>query len=177
MGTPAQPHIAEVGLLRLQRSFPNLNAGNCIITSSPSRRYNCIALAAGDLTKRWEHNPTWYWPGARSPEFSSLVGIFLGLGYVSCGDDYSYDPAYQKVALYSKSTDVLAAGLRVSVEVWTHAAFQMCSRYWKSKCGDCEDICHELHALDSPIYGAPNLCVKRPKTPDRSHPLPDCIPI
>ena len=144
------------------RSFPRLQPGQFRETSprTTSRRttkYNCIAYAAGDVTKPWwppvPNVKGYYWPpGAPVEEtLSAFISAFQSLGYEVC-DSPDYAPGFEKVALFAKPTGVP-----------THAATQYENGRWRSKLGNLEDIEHDLHAVECPIYGTVQVYMERPR--------------
>ena len=98
----------------LGAAFPNLANEEFVVTEPASRRYNCIAYAAGDTTNWWEPTLGRYWPthATRSKSIENLKTVFIGLGYEEC-DGSAAEEGYQKVAQYE------AEG------TWKHAAIQM----------------------------------------------------
>src|ERR1051326_2227811 len=85
----------------LERLFPALTEGGFDITSPPDRRYNCIAWAAGDVTRWWwpAESPFAYWPAGmdREESLTSFIRAFATLGYepASSGDP---EPSFENVA-------------------------------------------------------------------------------
>ena len=127
----------------LHRIFPKLR--DFRVTSPPSRRYNCIAWAAGVSNDWWWPRPRVYWPpGAlREPTLSAFIAAFAVLGYETC-DDGALEEGVEKVAIYA-----LQNGLP------THMARQLPSGRWTSKLGEAEDIEHASPAeLEGVEYGA-----------------------
>ena len=74
----ATPRWAQL----LIKAFPNLSNEEVEIVGEPSEQYNCIAYAAGDASKWWDHNENHYWPAhaTRSNSIESLQEVFAGLG-------------------------------------------------------------------------------------------------
>ena len=133
------------------QDFPNLTTSNWVPPPSPmTLRYNCIAWAAGDTTKKWWPDP-WgigAWPSGvrREVTIQGFIDAFMALGYILCADG-APEPGIEKIALYAKPGPV---GM-----LPTHAAIQLDNGNWSSKLGDFEDIEHfRLEALDGPQYGA-----------------------
>src|SRR6266487_89857 len=112
--------------------FPNLSDSDYIETSPKTRKYNCIAWAAGDTSRKWWPDPRGigYWPPSIPRE--TTVGAFIcaygTLGYTPCADG-SYEPGFQKVALFAEKDE---DGERTP----THAAVQLENGHWSSKLGD-----------------------------------------
>ena len=133
--------------------LPRLHQDEYRITSPESDRYNCIAWAAGDATRRWwPGEPDYYWPpDAPSAEtMESFQAVFAALGYRECATA-EWEPGYEKVALFAK-------------DGWpTHAARQLPNGHWRSKPGRWEDIEHHtLQALVSSLYGGVACLLRRP---------------
>jgi hypothetical protein len=120
--------------VELEAAFPNLIADGYEITSPKSRKYNCIAWAAGDVSRKWDCTGLplvgFYWPpNARAEEgIEALVSAFETQGYQLC-ETTALEPGLEKVVLY-----VDGQGL------WTHAAKQLTDGRWSSKLGDAEDM-------------------------------------
>ena len=105
-------------------AFPKLSDEDFEIVEPASERYNCIAYAAGDTTRRWWPNGIDYWPSwaTRDNRMESLMEAFVGLGYEQCANS-NIEDGYQRVALY---------GFQGRFE---HAAVQMPNGRWRSKMG------------------------------------------
>src|SRR5262249_54840239 len=136
----------------LEATFPNLAQDGYQVTSPATRRYNCIAWAAGDEQNWWWPVPGTYWP-AQAPRLETLeafVQAYGTLGYAPCESD-GLEPGFEKIALYANS-----AGKP------THAARQLPSGQWTSKVGRGVDIVHETpDALAGDLYGNPVQLLKR----------------
>jgi hypothetical protein len=103
-------------------------------------RYNCIAWAAGDDQHRWWpaawDKATYYWPPHLprhkfgEERLENFISAFEWLGYIRC-----YSPKFrngiEKIAIFADSKGRP-----------THAARQLESGAWTSKCGPLEDITH-----------------------------------
>jgi len=130
--------------------FPNLSDSDYIETGPKTRRYNCIAWAAGDTLRKWWPGPRGigYWPPniSRETTVEAFIRAYGALGYVSCADG-SYEPGFQKVALFAEKG--------VDGELTpTHAAVQLQNGHWSSKLGDFEDVEHfALEVLNGPRNG------------------------
>lgn len=143
--------------LHLERVFPNLlGSGYDQYPISPEtphlRGYNCIAWAAGEDHRRWWphlRNPfLFYWPPhlPREPENQETLENFLRAfewkGYRRGCKNGKLKKGIEKVAIFT------IAGIP------KHAARQLESGRWTSKCGNAEDIQHEtLFALEGHAYG------------------------
>ena len=142
----------------LERFFINLRKDKYRITSPPSRKYNCIAWAAGEAHRPWWPVPPSaqtdaYWPEEveREETVQCFVRAFVTRGYEVC-DDGRFEQEYEKVAIYADSTGTP-----------THMARQLPSGMWTSKLGKLDDIEHRaLNALESPDYGTAVQFLKRP---------------
>ena len=135
--------------MSLESSFPNLTSGGYEITSDFSLDYNCIAWAAGDISR-------WWWPAGdhwptddTSATVASFCRAFATIGYEEADDD-SLEPGCEKVALFAKEGRV------------THAARQLTSGRWTSKLGSDVDIEHDLRGIEGEIYGTVVMVLKRP---------------
>lgn len=127
----------------LREAFPSLT--DFTVTSPPSRRYNCVAWAAGIHDDWWWPNGVNYWPSDAPLEASLLafMAVFAALGYDTC-DDGALEEGAEKVAIYALSNGRA-----------THAARQLPSGRWTSKLGGEEDIEHASPAeLEGVEYGA-----------------------
>ena len=134
--------------------FPSLRNEGFTVVDPPSDRYNCIAYAAGDTSQWWDHTPRRYWPSyaTRSERIESLQELFVGLGFRQC-DDGSFEPGYQKVALYEDGGE------------YQHAAIQMRNGAWRSKMGPGPVIEHPSpESLSDGPYGNPTVYMRRAVT-------------
>ena len=132
-------------------TFPGLSKEDFDIVDQPSTRYNCIAYAAGDTSKRWDPDENYYWPPWATPDdrIESLIEVFDGLGFQQCDDGHLED-RYQKVALYEVQGEA------------KHAAAQMPSGRWRSKMGHGPVIEHRSpESLSAGIYGEPTIFMRR----------------
>lgn len=137
----------------IDKRFPNIKTTTYKITSSPSEEYNCIAWAAGDITRWWSDVLGYYWPTTnRSSLVESLVDVFAGMGYEIC-DSSSLEEGFGKVTLYEKD------GL------WKHVSRQLVNGRWTSKLGPAEDIEHESpEALVGDSYGTVHCIMRKKRT-------------
>jgi hypothetical protein len=145
---------------RLERIFPALRGKTYLVSSPPTRDYNCIAWAAGDTVRWWwpdqfstSDDP--YWPPGvpREETVEAFRQLFATLGYEVCNDD-RLEEGYEKVAIFAYTG------------VPKHAARQLPSGRWTSKLGQMEDIEHDLHDLTGMVYGSFALVMKRPRSAD-----------
>jgi hypothetical protein len=132
-----------------QHLFPGLN-----VKSPLDRRYNCIAWAVENTTKKWWPDPMGigYWPPnvLRAETLDAFIRAYETRGYSACPDG-TLEAGFEKIALY-----VDAAGTP------THAALQLLDGKWTSKLGDFEDIEREtVSDVAGPAYGNPRAYMKR----------------
>ena len=131
--------------------FPKLNARNHRITSREDPGYNCVAWAACDSKRWWDHSLNYYWPDGVTPGSSvdAYVELFRVLGF-EVSDDSKPEPGFEKIALYAKNDE------------FTHVARLLESGNWTSKLGMLEDIEHnDLESLAGDSYGRPFLFLRR----------------
>lgn len=126
---------------KLEQKFPNLAIMPYEVTSPSTRKYNCIAWAAGDNKKFWWPKG-YYWPEgiAREETLECFIEAFESLGYTTC-DNGELVEGVEKIAFYSKDGKP------------THAARQLENGKWTSKCGAYIDISHTLNGVCGEIYG------------------------
>lgn len=124
----------------LESALPALKNKNYTVTSPDTPRYNCIAWAAEDDTNWWQC-PTvmtiagyTYWPPGISQvhTLENYIKAFETRGYKVCADDPSLEEGIEKIVLYAWAGD---GGC-------SHAARQLSSGVWVSKCGKLHDIEH-----------------------------------
>ena len=135
----------------LIEAFPNLSGENFEILTQPSRRYNCIAYAAGDTTQWWWPDGISYWPpwATADNKIESLKEMFAGLQYEQC-EGSNAESGYQKVALYEIQGK------------FEHAAVQMPNGRWRSKMGKGPLIEHLTpESLSGGIYGEATVYMRR----------------
>ena len=113
----------------INRRFP-LAAGRYVHTSQRSKKYNCIAWAAGESHISYAPQAGYKWPSnSKTNHIESLISVFAGLGFRQCEHSPSLEPGFRKVALYAKRT------------IFTHAVRQLPNGRWASKMGiNGEDI-------------------------------------
>jgi hypothetical protein len=124
------------------RDFPRLTPKTVKVTSPVTPFYNCIAWAAGQDTRFWWPRPEAYWPRGvpRVQTVEAFIAAFGTLGYVPVPSP-TFEAGKEKVAIYTLD------GLP------QHAARQLPTGRWTSKCGRNVDIEHDLHELEGPAYG------------------------
>ena len=133
-------------------------------TSAATSNYNCIAWAAGDVTRWWWPDDqsqfyTSYWPDGvprnETPQCFT-VAFRQELGYEECADG-ALEPGVEKVAIYVNGRGQV-----------THMARQLESGLWTSKLGRSVDIEHqrlsELEGDVEPEYGTATVYLRRRRT-------------
>jgi hypothetical protein len=138
---------------KLRRLVPRLFGNQYRISSAKTKRYNCIAWAAGKTKRWWEAPPNGYWPASVLADGSveSAVQLFEFLGYQRCANDASLDEGFTKVAVFGDA------------DGYTHAARQLPDGRWSSKIGKLQDIEHDtLDGLTGSDYGSVVQMLKKP---------------
>jgi len=134
----------------LERYFPGLASSTYEVTSPATDDYNCIAWAAGDDTRWWEPDPlgVYDWPASSPREYTvdAYVRAYEDAGYTRDRLAASGD---ERVAIFVKDG------------VPQHAARELPSGRWTSKCGELEDVSHELNALEGGFYGTAAIMLSR----------------
>lgn len=131
MAAEDDTYIAAVA--EIKSKFPRL-AGYVKVASPTSRKYNCVAFAAGDATRWWWPDTLGmaYWPErcVRQATLPAFQMVFESLGYSLCDDGF-YDACKDKIAVFHKDT------------IPTHAARLLHPHgRWASKLGQSYDIEH-----------------------------------
>jgi hypothetical protein len=131
---------------KLRRLFPRLFGGEYRLASKKTKKYNCIAWAAGHNDLWWESSPDGYWPPniPNDGSVEAAIRLYEHLGY-RCTDinDRSPEEGVEKVAIYGDD------------QGYTHAARQRQGGGWTSKLGKLQDIEHDtLESLTGSDYGA-----------------------
>jgi hypothetical protein len=138
----------------LNPHFPNLfNHYVSDEVSEATEKYNCIAWAYGENTRRlWPNLYSYEWPdGITNTEtIDSFKELFSSRGYVECnaGD---FEEGYLKIAIYANNLGVPK-----------HAARQLPNGHWTSKCGPYIDIEHTIEGMTNGVYGDVVVYMKRP---------------
>jgi hypothetical protein len=127
---------------KLRRLFPRLFGGEYSVTSPKSKKYNCLAWAAGHANRWWQQPPNGYWPDGipEDGSFEAAVRLFESLGF-SRTEDPGHEQGAMKIAVYGKDSEGTALLL------WTHAARQLENGRWTSKIGALQDIEHDTPAV------------------------------
>jgi hypothetical protein len=135
--------------------FPNLAEEGYEETSPATRRYNCVAWAAGRTDQVWWPDPqaVGYWPedASRSESLEAFFRAFESIGYMRC-DDGNLEATFEKIAFFALSGQP------------KHAARQLEDGRWSSKLGKSIDITHALGGLEGPVYGQVVAFMKRLRT-------------
>lgn len=110
----------------LETIFPRLTQDNYSVTSQPSKRYNCIAWAAGQNARWWWPGPDVeleYWPenATRAESLDAFQEAFASEGYAVC-QEADFEPGFEKVAIFADEKNRP-----------THAARQLPNGRWTSK--------------------------------------------
>jgi hypothetical protein len=140
------------------KDFPRLNSKNSKITSAPTRRYNCIAWAAGEDRYRFDPHPQYRWPKGviRELSINAVLSLYEGMGYSLCIGGH-LESGTEKVAVYGITNH---EGRKLP----THAARQLETGEWTSKLGDHEDISHNTpESVGGGLYGEPLYFLSRPR--------------
>jgi hypothetical protein len=149
MASPGSPEA------ELEQTVPNLRGSGYRITGPATKRYNCIAWAAGDQDTWWQEDlADAYWPEGIPADgtVQSLVALFQSLGYQAC-DGPELEQDFDKVAIYAKGAQ------------YTHATRQLADGRWTSKLGQSVLIEHAtLDALTGEAYGVIAQVLKRPRS-------------
>jgi hypothetical protein len=129
---------------------PFLTDDNCSLTSEVSRKYNCIAWAAGSNRLFWwpDQWEIGYWPPnvRREETMDAFKEAFRTIGYEVCPDGL-LESSIEKIAIFGINK-------QGNVIVPTHATRQLKSGKWTSKMGPLEDISHDDESdVRGPIYG------------------------
>jgi len=137
----------------IERCFPGIELTGYERHSRPTRLYNCIAYAAGDLFAWWE--PGAYWPLYLDADSGyglvDLINAYISVGFENCGMNSSPEEGFEKVALYEDNDSR-----------WTHAARLRPDGWWESKVGQYDDILHKAPAaLEGRAYGKVACYMKR----------------
>ena len=137
----------------IEINCPRLINVGYLITSPPTKTYNCFAWAAGRTDRWWEPDlqNQYYWPPEAPRELTkdALSKAFESLGYFPCENE-NYEEEFEKIAIFFKEEEP------------THAARQLDSGKWTSKLGEFEDIEHPtLEALSGYYYGYDIVILRR----------------
>lgn len=141
----------------VKRDLPGLVDAECAKTSDATRRYNCIAHAAGESSRWWWHTgrPLAYWPRG-VPEEGTLAAYeaaFATRGYRVCASG-SLESGVEKIAIFVDAS-----------QAPTHAARQLPDGIWTSKFGSLEDMSHVLKQAEGTLYGTIARFMSRPRKP------------
>jgi hypothetical protein len=135
-----------------ESSFPNLKNTFFEIISPPDKNYNCVAWAMGINDGIWwpDRYNQYYWPDPkRENTMEGFIRAFQSLGFEVTKSRIVEDD-YEKIAIYGNEFGP------------HHVARQLPDGKWTSKCGDEEDIIHELNGLEDSIsYGQVIIVMKK----------------
>lgn len=126
------------------------------IKSGETIDYNCIAWAAGEDNRWWEPDPmqNYYWPpqAPRLYTLDAVIKAYESIGFAVCQDG-TLEAGFIKIALFVDAHTIP-----------THAARLLPNGKWTSKCGNWEDIEHDLtEVCRSPLnYGSIACYMKKP---------------
>ncbi len=142
-----------------QQELPHLADDNCEIKSKKTKRYNCIAWAAGEDFRWWWPDPMGktYWPAGvtRAQTIAAFLEAYGTLGF-KLSFDGTLQNGVQKLAIFGKGV--------AGAETPTHAALQLQNGEWTSKIGPFEDIEHKVvAAVEGPVYGRVICYLSRPR--------------
>jgi hypothetical protein len=147
---------ARLPAMSLNSAFPHLADEGYVETSPATRRYNCIAWAAGHSDAWWWPSPlaVHYWPeeAPREETLEAFLRMFATLGFAHAEDGH-FEPGFEKVALFTRDGKP------------THAARQLIDGAWTSKLGEWLDVTHTLRGLEGPLYGVVAAFLRRPVLP------------
>lgn len=145
-------HISTNITQALATQFPLLSRGSYAPKSVPTTDYNCIAFAAGDISRWWWPFPGYFWPPnvPRAETLETFVALFESIGFTEHCDLSDLGPGRDRVAVFTLSGKP------------KHAARQSPTGRWASKLGACLDLTHPLHALEGPLYGQVTVILARP---------------
>jgi len=119
--------------------------------SHPTKSYNCIAYAAGDLFEWW--GPKQYWPEGvnRGYALVDLMSAYVAVGFENCGMNSLPEEGFEKVVLYQNNENE-----------YTHAARLRPDGWWESKIGRLDDILHRTPTVfEGRKYGKVACYMKR----------------
>jgi hypothetical protein len=139
---------------RLEKVFPYLQETGYRLTSPETINYNCIAWAAGKTNRCWWPDPGGieYWPRGvpREVTIAAFIQAYAKHGFRVCVSP-ELEPGYQKIAIYADGNEP------------THAARQLPNGKWTSKCGNLQDIEHNIpEGVCGSHYGDVVVYMKRP---------------
>jgi hypothetical protein len=94
----------------IEAIFPELRTSPYRVTSPRTKDYNCIAWAAGDVSRWWwpdddTDNDAIHWPPGIELEetVSAFVAAFATLGYSACANE-AHEVGLEKIALFADAT-------------------------------------------------------------------------
>lgn len=127
----------------LRTRFPNVQ-NSAEITSPITCLYNCIAYAAGDMTRWWWPDPLYigFWPPnvKRIESLPAFQGAYETIGFQLCANG-DFQSGTQKIAVFHLNATP------------THAAKLIGPNIWSSKLGQWYDVSHTERCLDGNHHG------------------------
>lgn len=141
----------------LEAKYPKLRAGNYVVSSLATGRYNCMAFVRNDVRHWWQagtNGGMFFWPEKIADTLDGWVEIFLREGF-TLTDNRDVEVGVEKVAIYVDLTDMLPGHIAKSD-----------GRCWQSKLGRLQDIEHvSLDLLEGDKhceYGIVERVLRRP---------------
>lgn len=134
---------------------PHLTDSDYAVTSHPTDEYNCAAWAFEDTENIWwpGYPEQYYWPERGSKDtINYLLDYLQRHGFQPC-KNRQLESGWMKIAIYCNNQGSAR-----------HLARQMDDGKWTSKCGDMEDITHELQDLEGGLYGQVAHVLKKKRT-------------
>lgn len=144
----------------LRRRYPGFRDSDVHVTSPKDPRYNCVAWAMGDITRKWVADPGLlddpelcvygHWPEGVPLEdtLRGWIAMFESQGFERCRTA-RLQRGFEKIAVYG-------AGQRPR-----HVALQKPDGFWTSKLGEGNDIEHALEGLNDSKYGRVLVVMRR----------------
>jgi hypothetical protein len=139
---------------KLRHLFPRLFGNEYQVTSRKTRKYNCLAWAAGDNSAWWDAAPGGTWPAGVPDDgtVDAATCLYEHFGYTRT-NKIEPEAGVIKIAIYGDD------------QGYTHAARQLPNGRWTSKLGKLQDIEHDrLENLFGQFYGnMVQIMEKRPR--------------
>jgi hypothetical protein len=125
---------------KLRRLFPQLVGGQYRLASKRTKRYNCLAWAAGRNDVWWDEPPDGVWPhGVNDGTVEAAIRLYEHLGFRRTGSRIPKGP----------EENVIRIAICADGSGYTHAARQLRDGRWTSKLGKLQDIEHDsLQSLE-----------------------------
>jgi hypothetical protein len=138
---------------REARISPWLAESDYCVTSEETDEYNCAAWAVSATDQNWwpGYPEDHYWPEDGIDSVDYFISYFKKQGFIVCKPSESdLESGFEKIALYARSDSP------------QHLARQLNNGKWTSKCGEWEDIEHDLKDVAGLSYGEVVKIFKRP---------------